>query len=98
LNNHLAVFIARNDFQINFNKLVKKIRKEHMYWNYWIIAPIEDEKKCMFLVSSVFREDSLEWFQCVVDFTPPDTVKINYLSEYLKNNQLIHLDELNINK
>lgn len=90
--NHLCVFIGQQEYDdLNMNKLNQWIQTAHLFTNYWAIAPHGESYQCRFIVCELWSEGNSQQYQCVVDFTPPNQIQMNYLGNILKGKKLINL-------
>lgn len=90
--NHLAVFVGQQNYdRIGLEELHDRIVQDPFFANYWIVAPYNSDDVCQFLVCEIYSEGDTQQYECVIDFTPPNPVSINYLSSLDEGDDLIPL-------
>lgn len=90
---HLCVFVGQQYYkEINLLNLQEFIKNNSVFANYWLIVPTNENNKCQFYVCDVFPGTDGEVYECIVDFTPPGPIKINFLTKYLENGQMFEID------
>lgn len=93
--NHLCVFVGQQEYQnLDLEELNRRINGNPLFWNYWLIAPYGESHECRFLVCEVWVIDDPQQYECLVDFTPPDPIRINYFGNFRKGEGLASLVDL----
>jgi len=90
----LCVFVGQDYYQeIILDNLQSFLKKKSIFANYWLIAPSSEENRCQFYVCDIFSGKDGDTYECIIDFTPPGPIAINYLSDYQKTGKLIDINK-----
>ncbi len=94
---HLCVFVGQMHYkEINLNNLHEFVKKDPVFANYWLIVPVNNN--CQFYVCDISAGIDKEVYECIIDFTPPNSISINNLIDYLDTGKLLEIDKCFKNK